>query len=474
MEKIKTRFAPSPTGFLHIGGVRTAVFNWALARKEGGVFLLRIEDTDQERSSSEFEKAILEDLRWLGLDWDEGPYRQSERLEVYRTFFSKLKEKNYIYPCYCTPEELQKEREQALRNGKPPRYSGKCFFLSPEERKRKEAEGRLPSFRFRIPSLRTISFTDLVRGEVVFHTASLGDFVVLRSDGIPTYNFACVVDDALMGISHVLRGEEHLSNTPYQILLYEALGFPLPCFAHVPIILDENRAKLSKRRGDVSIRFFREAGFLPQALLNFLFTLGHSFEEGKEILEKEELVASFSLERIGKAGAVFNLERLRWMNRVYLRKSSWKELQGNLRPSAEGEELAEYVTMLGEERFSQLWSLAREEASDLRELWHIWRELVKGPDTVALDAEKMAVLRFLYRIQAEVPFWKNEEEAKDTLRSWQKESGIRPAIFYKTVRLLLLGREEGPELHRLLFALGRETFLARISKFFEELGDALS
>ncbi|MGQ9474124.1 MAG: glutamate--tRNA ligase, partial [Candidatus Caldatribacteriaceae bacterium] len=250
MEKIKTRFAPSPTGLLHIGGARTAVFNWALARKDGGVFLLRIEDTDRERSSPEFEKAILEDLRWLGIDWDEGPYRQSERLEVYRAFFSKLKEKNHIYPCYCTPEELQKEREQALRSGKPPRYSGRCFFLSAEERKKREAEGRLPSFRFRIPSLQTISFTDLVRGKVVFHTASLGDFVVLRSDGIPTYNFACVVDDALMGISHVLRGEEHLSNTPYQILLYEALGFPLPCFAHVPIILDENRAKLSKRRGD--------------------------------------------------------------------------------------------------------------------------------------------------------------------------------------------------------------------------------
>ncbi|MGQ9746636.1 MAG: glutamate--tRNA ligase, partial [Candidatus Caldatribacteriaceae bacterium] len=193
-----------------------------------------------------------------------------------------------------------------------------------------------------------------------------------------------------------------------------------------------------------------------------------------EILGREELVASFSLERVGKAGAIFNLERLRWMNRVYLRKSSWRELQEDLHPFSEGEELAKYLAMLGEERFSKLWSLALEEASDLVELWRIWQELIKGPDRVMLDAEKKVVLHFLHRIQAKVPFWKNEGEAKDTLRSWQKESGVKPSVFYKTIRLLLLGREEGPELHSLLFALGRETFLARISKFFKELGDTSS
>lgn len=468
METIKTRFAPSPTGLLHIGGARTAVFNWALARKNRGVFLLRIEDTDKERSSLTFEKTILEDLEWLGLDWDEGPYRQSERLEVYQSFFDVLKEKNLVYPCYCTPQELEEERTKALNAGKPPRYSGKCFFLSPEERRRKEAEGHRPSWRFRIPSGREISFLDLVRGKVVFHPASLGDFIILKSDGIPTYNFACVVDDALMGISHILRGEEHLSNTPYQILLYQALDFPLPVFAHLPIILDESRAKLSKRRGDISLRSLRARGILPQALFNYLFTLGHSFEEGKEILDREEILALFSLSRVGKSGAIFDEEKLRWMNKIYLRKTPWTELRNYFQQLQGGETLETLVEKLGNERFTRLWSLACEEASDLQELWQIFQGFVEKPGKVVLDAERLEVLRFLRTKMAQVPFWVNEEEVKSTLRAWQKESGIRPAIFYKTLRLVLIGREEGPELHRLLFALGREEFLARLSDVAED------
>ncbi|MGC8777453.1 MAG: glutamate--tRNA ligase [Candidatus Caldatribacteriaceae bacterium] len=463
MERVKTRFAPSPTGFLHIGGARTAVFNWAFARKESGIFLIRIEDTDRERSSPEFEKAILEDLRWLGLDWDEGPYRQSERFEVYRSSFVRLKEKNLVYPCYCTPQELEEERVKALREGKPPRYSGKCFFLSPEERRKREAEGRQPSWRFRIPLHGEISFSDLVRGQMVFHTSSLGDFIILKSDGSPTYNFACVVDDALMGISHILRGEEHLPNTPYQVLLYQALGFPLPHFAHLPIILDENRAKLSKRRGDTSLRFFQEEGILPQALLNYLFTLGHSFEEGKEILGKEELVASFSLKRVGKAGAIFNEERLRWMNRIYLRKIPWQELQRYLSQVQGGKEIGEVAAKLGAEQFLRLWSLACEEASSLKELWRILQGLMRKPEKVELTGERVAVLPFLCQVARRTPAWKSEEEVREILKTWQKESGMKPAVFYKTLRLILIGREEGPELHRLLFALGREEFLARVS-----------
>ncbi|MEN3186125.1 MAG: glutamate--tRNA ligase [Atribacterota bacterium] len=471
MEKVKTRFAPSPTGFLHIGGARTAVFNWALARKNKGVFLLRIEDTDRERSSFAFERAILEDLRWLGLDWDEGPYRQSERLELYQSFFHILKQKNLVYPCYCTPQELEEERTEALKLGRPPRYSGKCFFLSPEERKRKEMEGYQPSWRFRIPTSGEISFVDLVRGKMVFQLASLGDFIILKSDGIPTYNFACVVDDALMGISHILRGEEHLSNTPYQTLLYQALEFSLPVFAHLPIILDENRAKLSKRRGDISLRSLREGGILAQALFNYLFTLGHSFEEGKEILDREEILTAFSLSRIGKSGAIFDGEKLRWMNKVYLRKTPWNALQDYFQQFQDGKTFEKLVEKLGDERFSQLWSLACEEASDLQELWQILKGFLDKPEKVKLGAEHLEVLKFLRKKVARAPFWRNEEEVKDTLKVWQRESGMKPAIFYRILRLVLIGREEGPELHRLLFALGREEFLARFSSFVGEEED---
>jgi len=467
MEKVRTRFAPSPTGLLHIGGARTAVFNWALARKEKGVFLIRIEDTDRERSLPEFEKAILEDLQWLGLDWDEGPYRQSERLQFYRSFFEQLKAKNLVYPCYCTSQELAEERTKAVQAGRPPRYSGRCFFLSPEERRVKEAEGRQPSWRFRVPPHGEIAFCDLVRGQVTFDASSLGDFIILKSDGVPTYNFACVVDDALMQISHILRGEEHLPNTPYQVLLYQALEFPLPRFAHLPIILDTERAKLSKRRGDVSLSFFREAGILPQALLNYLFTLGHSFEEGKEILDAGDLVAGFSLDRVGRAGAVFDAERLRWMNRVYLRKTPWGELQRYLRSFPEGHEIDAYRVLFGEKRFSRLWSLAAEEASDLRELLSTFLGLAKRPERVELTEEHLEVLAFLRRATKEMPVWEDEEGVKGILKIWQKESGVKPAVFYKTLRLLLIGREEGPELHRLLLALGKEEFLKRLGMHVE-------
>lgn len=469
MEKaVRTRFAPSPTGLLHVGGARTAVFNWALARKNRGVLVLRIEDTDQERSRPEFEAAILQDLHWLGLDWDEGPYRQSERLELYHSFFARLRAQNLVYPCYCTPQELEAEREQALREGRPPRYSGKCLVLGAEERARKEREGHQPSWRFRVPSQGEVKFGDLIRGPMVFPVSSLSDFVILRSDGVPTYNFACVVDDALMRISYILRGEEHLANTPYQVLLYQALGFPLPFFAHLPIILDEHRAKLSKRRGDLSLRALAERGILPQALLNYLFTLGHSFPEGREIVSREELLALFSLERIGRAGAVFSEERLRWMNRVYLRTMSWEALREELRRFPEGEAVISREEELGTERMSRLWSVVQEEVSDLREAGQALGELLKRPTGVTLEGEYRAFLPVLERISPEAFPWENEEEAKRVLQAWQKESGLRGGVFYKAFRLVLIGREEGPELHRLLVALGKEECLARISSFIAQ------
>jgi len=469
MGRIRTRFAPSPTGFLHLGGARTATFNWALARKEKGDFILRIEDTDRERSKKEFEKAILEDLQWLGIEWDEGPdrggpyapYRQSERGEIYQSFITQLKAKNFIYPCYCTVEELEEERKKALKMGKAPRYSGRCFFLSPEERKEKEERGIKPSWRFRIPEGKEIVLEDLVRGKVVFHTSSLGDFIVLKSDGVPTYNFACVIDDALMNISHVLRGEEHLPNTPYQILLYEALEFTPPLFAHVPIILDKNRAKLSKRKGEVNLQFFREEGFLPEAILNYLLTLGHSFPEGREIVEGEEIYPLFSLERIGKGGAIFDLSRLNWWNKTYIRRMDIKELEEKLLPWG-GEDIKRFKKELGEERFYLLLDLIREESVTLKEIAEKLRDYVSVKEEKVEEEEKFRILRFLFSSLNSLPAPWKEKEIQENLRFWQKESGFSPSLFYPVLRWALTGDEEGPELDRLLVALGKEKVLEKI------------
>jgi len=476
-EKVRTRFAPSPTGFLHLGGARTAIFNWAFARKTKGTFVLRIEDTDPLRSREEFVQAICEDLAWLGVDWDEGPdkggpfgpYRQSERGAIYEEFLRKLQREGYVYPCYCTTEELEKEREEALEEGRPPRYSRRCLFLTPEERRALEREGRKPSWRFRVPPGRTVTVEDLVRGRVSFTTDALTDVVLVRSDGLPTYNFACVVDDALMRITHVLRGEEHLPNTPYQVLLYEALGFSPPLFAHVPIILSPDGAKLSKRYGDVSLRFFREEGFLEEALFNYLLTLGHSFPGEKEIFPREELVALFDLRRIGKSNAVFDIARLTWMNRVYLRELPLGVLRERVRAFA-GAMWEAWEKTLGEERLLRLLALFQEEASTLKDLVRSL-SLALGK-TKAPAGENEALLPALSLVLSRIPedAFADETRLREELRRAQKASGIPPRMFYRTLRVLLIGREEGPELHRLLWALGKRRVLESIEKFTQRVG----
>lgn len=469
--KVRTRFAPSPTGFLHIGGARTALFSWALARKEGGTFVLRIEDTDSSRSRPEFEEAIYEDLSWLGIDWDEGPdkggpfgpYRQSERKALYLRFFETLRESGHVYPCFCTSEELEEERKRAISSSRPPRYSRRCLKLSPKEREAFEREGRKPSWRFLVPVERTIVFSDLIRGEVSFPCDALTDFIILRADGIPTYNFACVVDDALMGITHVLRGEEHLSNTPYQILLYEALGFHPPFFAHVPIILSREREKLSKRRGDASIRALREEGFLRDAIFNYLFTLGHSFPEGEEILPREKILAYFDLERVGKSGAIFDPSRLSWMNSVYLRRLPPGELQKTLE-SFVGSSWEDWKRAIGEERLLRLLSLFQEEAVTLKDIaWGI-SQCLEEEGNLPGEGDGATLSRIHSLLQG-VPedLWE-EERLREVLRNLQKESNIPPRVFYRTLRLVILGKEEGQEVYRLLGALGREKVLRKIGK----------
>jgi nondiscriminating glutamyl-tRNA synthetase len=324
---MRVRFAPSPNGQLHVGNARTALFNALLARGQGGTFILRIEDTDVERSTRESERAIIEDLRWMGLDWSEGveaggehgPYRQSERLHIYRAHAAELMASGRAYSCFCSEEQLEADRQAALREGRPPKYVGRCRHLSPEESRRRVEQGEQAVIRFAVPDAREVVFDDIVRGEVRFSTDVIGDPVLVRSDGHPAYNFAVVIDDALMQVTHVIRGEDHISNTPRQILLYEAFGWTPPAFAHVSLVMGPDHSPLSKRHGATSVKEFRDRGYLPEALTNYLALIGWSPGDGEELLPIDELAKRFRLEDVGHSAGVFDVEKLAWVNRHYLK-----------------------------------------------------------------------------------------------------------------------------------------------------------
>ena len=327
---IRVRFAPSPTGQLHVGNARTALFNWLLAHGKDGTFILRIEDTDAERSTRESEASILEDLRWLGLDWDEGPdegglhgpYRQSERLHLYSSYANELLAADHAYYCFCSAQTLDAERKDDLAAGRPPKYRGTCRRLSRDAAQARIDAGERPAIRFRVPENVDVKFQDLVRGEVTFSTDVIGDFVIVRSDGRPAYNFAVVIDDALMEITHVIRGEDHISNTPRQVLLYGALGFRPPQFAHLALVMGPDHTPLSKRHGATSVAEFRARGYLPEALVNYLALIGWSPGDGEELLEIGELARRFAIEDVGHSAGVFDQEKLAWMNRHYMKTAA--------------------------------------------------------------------------------------------------------------------------------------------------------
>jgi nondiscriminating glutamyl-tRNA synthetase len=324
---MRLRFAPSPTGLLHVGNARTALFNWLLAQGSGGTFILRIEDTDVERSTRASEQSILDDLRWLGLHWDEGPdvggshgpYRQSERLDLYRSYATELIDHGHAYYCFCSPDQLEADRRAALESGRPPKYVGRCRDLDAAQSRARLGRGEAAVIRFRVPEHRDVTFKDVVRGLVQFNTEVIGDPVLVRSDGNPAYNFAVVIDDALMEITHVIRGEDHISNTPRQVLLYEAMGLEPPVFAHLALVLGPDHTPLSKRHGATSVSEFRARGYLPESLVNYLALLGWSPGGGDELLPAAELARRFSLEAVGHSAAVFDVEKLAWANRHYLR-----------------------------------------------------------------------------------------------------------------------------------------------------------
>jgi len=468
----RVRFAPSPTGYLHVGNARTALFNWLFARRYGGRFVLRIEDTDRERTTRAFEEEILRSLKWLSLDWDEGPdgggnsgpYRQSERMEIYSPYLDRLLREGRAYPCYCTDGELEEERAGLLMRRQMPRYMGRCRALTPRERLDREREGRKAAYRFRVDD-GIIEFNDLIRGPVRFDGRAMGDFIIVRSSGIPAYNFAVVLDDHLMGITHVIRGEDHLSNTALQRMIYESFGWAPPFFAHHSLILGEDRSKLGKRHGSVSVREFRDRGVLPEALVNYLALLGSSFEGGQEICSREEMVSRFTLDRAGKSGAVFDEDKLNWLNGVYIRSASPERLYEAALPFME--RAGGDPASLGRERLFLILDALRfnlQTLADVEALLPIFLPRPVTPGEEARHLLKKEGNREILRTSHDVL----SRAGKCPYREWagavSRETGMRGKALFLPLRAALTGRLAGPELERVYDLLSLDVIMLRLDE----------
>lgn len=481
MRKSKVRFAPSPTGPLHIGGARSALFNYLFAAHNNGDFVVRIEDTDRDRSRREYEDEILESLQWLGLTWNEGiqrgghqgPYRQTERLDIYQRYIEQLQGQGDAYYCFCSPEELEDERQQQLQSGQMQRYSGRCSQLSDHEVQERLSAGLQPSVRFRVPAHQIYVVNDLVRGTVSFAGDNSGDFIILKSDGIPVYNFAVVIDDVLMGITHVIRAEEHLSNTPRQLMLYDALGFPRPEFAHISLILGSDRQKMSKRHGATSLVQYRQMGYLPEALFNFLALLGWSPEGEQEILSREELVRTFTLERVAKSPAVFDIDKLNWMNQQYLKQKSTQELATLLRPYLEGSQWSEEFKRLDPSRYHLLVEAVRDHLVCLADIGSQVDLFLGGIDWEEAAREVLAIpgaKTVLSAFYDELPEFAEPGEVKAFIKAMVKKLSMKGKDVYLPVRCALTGRVHGPEIPYLIMVLGRDECLRRVKEVLLLLG----
>ncbi|QGG49209.1 glutamate--tRNA ligase [Heliorestis convoluta] len=489
-EPIRVRFAPSPTGPLHIGGARSALFNYLLARRYGGQFIVRIEDTDLERSNKESEQNILESLRWLGIHWDEGiemggdhgPYRQTERLESYQKGVEQLLAQGHAYRCYCSEEELEAERQAFLAKGELPRYSGKCRTLQKEKEQEYVEEGRKAVIRFRVPEQGTIAVDDLVRGHVSFDCAGIGDYVIVKSDGIPTYNYAVVIDDASMEITHVIRGEEHLSNTPRQLLIYRALQLKEPRFAHVSLILGKDRSKMSKRHGSTSVVAYRSQGYLPEALINFLVLLGWSPEGEEEIFPLEELVRQFSLDRVAKNPAVFDLDKLNWLNGLYIRKTPVDRLvkmalpylqEAGYIPVELTEDDHRKVTMMMEALQEKLAYVGQ--VQDYGALFFAETVTLENEEAKKILQEEQ-VPRLLESFLAKLEEDRDMEPAaiKKMLKEVNKETKISGKALFMPLRVALSGQQQGPDLPYLIALLGKEGVRNRLRQTTAQAGLSLS
>jgi nondiscriminating glutamyl-tRNA synthetase len=482
MSRVRVRFAPSPTGYVHVGNARTALFNWLFARHHGGAFVLRIEDTDVERSQEAYERQLIDDLRWLGLDWDEGPdqggpmgpYRQSERKPIYRRYALQLVDLGRAYFCFCTPEQLEAERQEALKAGRQPMYSGRCRKRPREESARQVAQGQPASIRLQIEG-GPFGWDDLVHGRTSFSSDVIGDFILMRSDGNPAYNFAVVIDDHLMDITHVIRGDDHISNTPRQLAVYQALGWPPPQFAHLSTILGPDRSRLSKRHGATSLQNFREMGILPEALRNYLALLGWSPHDGvTEILSLPDLIAQFSLDRITKSPAVFDQEKLNWMNRHYLRSADLRRLArlaapflvqaGYLPPDGWPEDVLTWLEHLLEAVRKNISTLAEVPAAARLVFEYDAERAAHHEETrdVARDPAAREVLKALIPKLTALPEV-TYARFREVVKAVQEETGKKGKELFHPIRVALTGAASGMELEKLIPLLeeGSKLSLAR-------------
>lgn len=476
MQQVRVRFAPSPTGALHIGGARTALFNWLFAHHHQGTLVLRLEDTDLQRSSQDAAAGIVEGLSWLGLDWDEGPgvggdygpYRQSERLPIYRRYLQQLLDQDRAYHCFCSAEELKQEREQAQAEKRNYLYSGCCRHLTGTEAAERRATGIQPVVRLKVDRRGQTTVDDLIRGAVCFDDQLLDDFIIAKSDGWPTYNFAVVVDDHTMNISHVIRAEEHLSNTPKQIKVYQALGWDLPQFAHVSMILAPDRSKLSKRHGATSVQEFREQGYLPEALVNYLVLLGWSPGEDADIYPLQQMIDNFSLGAVSRSPAIYDLPKLTWMNGVYLAAADLERVVELIRPEAE---LRGWLHSDNQAYFRRVVELVRSRAKTTTEILpladyfftapHSYDE--KGQQKYFRPADSSLYLQAVQALIASLDDF-TAQSLEAALRLRAEQMGVKASVLIHPARLALTGLTNTPGLFEVMEVLGRETCAARLEQ----------
>ncbi|MFC1946727.1 glutamate--tRNA ligase [Chloroflexota bacterium] len=486
-EPVRVRIAPSPTGFMHIGNVKTAMYDWLLARHTGGSFILRIEDTDLTRKVEGAIDVIYESLKWMGLDWDEGPdvggdygpYIQSERLGLYKEAAERLVSQGDAYYCYCSSERLEQVRQQQMANKQPPGYDRHCRELTPEQLAEYEAQGIKPVIRMKVPLEGQVTFNDLIYGDVTFDYSTINDFVMLKSDGYPTYHLANVVDDTAMKITHIIRGDEWISSVPMHLAIYKALGYKPPLYVHHPMLLGPNRAKLSKRHGDVAVLQYREKGYLPEALFNFLALIGWSLDDKTEIMTRQELVDNFSLERISRTGALFNWEKLEWMNGLYIRNLSLDEFMERSIPYLENGLPETVKRPLDKDYLKRMLELVQERAKTLAEVpglvsfFYIEEsdyepDLLIGKKMTKEDAVKVLEVS-LERLRALEPF--DTESMENLLRPLADELGLKAGQLFGTLRVATTGRTAAPPLFQTMEVLGKETCLNRIEKALKKLKD---
>lgn len=481
---IRVRFAPSPTGHIHVGNVRTALFNYLFARSQGGKFILRIEDTDLERSSLESEELIYEDLEWLGLDYDEGPkkggeygpYRQTERFGIYNKYAEKLMEDGFAYKCFCTKEELDAEREKAQKEGRAYIYNGKCANLTKEETAEREARGEKASIRFRAfkPA---VMVHDMMHGDIEFPTNAFGDFIIIRPDGTPIYNYVVVIDDALMKITHVIRGDDHLSNTPKQALIYEAIGEKSPVFAHIPMILGPDHAKLSKRHGNTSVEEFRKAGYLKEAMINYMSLLSWSSDDERELFTIDELKEKFSMNRVSKSAAVFDFDKLKWMNGIYIRSKDISELLELCKPYIISSGLADekYICENKAKMEAMLLSV-RDNFTLLSDAPEYLQIYFKLPDEITEEAKEILALPTskdvldLFLSKTAGKNYLDLESYKAVMKEIQKETGTKGRPLYMAVRSGVTRSTKGPEMDSVATLLSCNELTKRITETMKRAG----